>query len=546
YSNNSFLATYSINPWNGLSVGANVDYVIENDFGTNRSGLGLDLGISYRLLKNPFFGTHLLGINAQNFLLTPTLKSDDGNSEKYSSNIRFTLFSTYWEKRIESNFDYCLKDYTASSEEYSYPDSLKGKWEFTGRVSYNVLQMLKISFLFGMDNYDPDNTFKYFGIGMGVNIPSVNHGRDFSAAYQYTGVTSGDLRNYNTAYLRAELGRHREEMYARKMSRKLDAAPNELYMKALTLYSQGKYWESYFLFSQIVNEYPDFFRNDWVTYFAGNCQENMDMREIALLSFNALRMEFPQSTALAAADLGSMRIYYRNGDYPNVEREFRILTSSGIPDSIQSSACFIMGQTHIAQKNYQKAVELFKRVPPEHPDYVFAQHSAAIASLANNNATDAVAYLQNCTGAIAVTNSQKEIVNRSYLYLGYILYEGLISEDRPLSKAVSLLRKIPQNSIYYNEALLALGWTAIKAQQAGDCITMGQALQNCKNPVFYFEGSLISAYGYMRQGNYSQAKDLLADASDKLANLTPPSEDSLALQRQKYLDVRASYDFLAR
>jgi hypothetical protein len=75
---------------------------------------------------------------------------------------------------------------------------------------------------------------------------------------------------------------------------------------------------------------------------------------------------------------------------------------------------------------------------------------------------------------------------------------------------------------------------------------MGQALQNCKNPVFYFEGSLISAYGYMRQGNYNEAKDILANASEKLAVLKPPSEDSLALQRQRYLDVRASYDFLAR
>jgi preprotein translocase subunit SecD len=36
------------------------------------------------------------------------------------------------------------------------------------------------------------------------------------------------------------------------------------------------------------------------------------------------------------------------------------------------------------------------------------------------------------------------------------------------------------------------------------------------------------------------------NASEKLATLKPPSEDSLSLQRQRYLDVRASYDFLAR
>jgi len=546
FSNNNFIGSYAINPWKGLSVGANITYVMQNTFGYATSGIGADLGLSYRLLKNAIFGTHILGIDAQN-LLTPSLSTENGLKEIYARNIRLTLFSTYWEKRIESDFNYCIKDYNSSDDEWLNADLKTGRWEFTGRIGFQILRMVKLSALFGMDNYDQNNSFRYIGMGIGINIPAANQGRDLGAAYQFSRITSNQTpTNTSTIFLRAELGRHREEMYARKMARQLDAAPNELYMKALGYYSEGKYWEAYFLFSQILNEYPDFFKNDWVTYYAGSCQENLDMREIALLSFNALRMEFTQSTALAPANLASMRIYYRNGDFANVGREYQALMAPGVSDSIQNSASFIMGQAHMAQRNYQKACDLFKRVPPEHPDYIFAQHSAAIAYLTTNNPVEAVTYLQNCINVIAVTPSQKEVVNRSNLYLGYILYENLINEDRPLSKAVSLLRKIPQTSIYYNEALLALGWTAIKAQQAGDCISMGQALQNCKNPVFYFEGSLISAYGNMRQGNYLAAKDILVNASEKLATLKPPSEDSLALQRQRYLDVRASYEFLAR
>jgi tetratricopeptide (TPR) repeat protein len=543
YSNNNFFGSYAINPWKGLSVGVNLNLVMENVFGTSKSGFGADLGLSYRLFKNALLGNHILGVNAQN-LLAPSFPATDNNpKETYARNLRFTLFSTYWEKRIESNFDYCMKGFMSNDDDWA-PDSMKiTSWEFTGRISFAILQMVKISGLFGFDKYDN----KYFGLGIGVNIPAANQGRDLSAAYQYLRVTSAEnTTTPSTLYLRGEFGRHREEVYARKMARQLDAAPNELYLRALAYYTQGKYWEAYFLFSQILNEYPDFFKNDWVTYFAGSCQENLDMREIALLSFNALRMEFPQSTASAPANLASMRVYYRNGDFSNVAREYQALTAPGVSDSIQNSANFIMGQAQMVQRGYQKACDLFKHVPPEHPDYIFAQHSAAIAYLTMNNPAEAITGLQNCISAIAVTPAQKEIVNRSYLYLGYILYENLINEDRPLSKAVSLLRKIPQGSIYYNEALLVLGWTAIKAQQAGDCVTMGQALQNCKNPVFYFEGSLISAYGYMRQGNYNQAKDILVNASEKLATLKPPSEDSLSLQRQRYLDVRASYDFLAR
>jgi tetratricopeptide (TPR) repeat protein len=541
YQNNFIMGTYAINPWRSLSVGVNLNVVMENDFGPQRMGFGMDFGIAYRLIKNAFFGTHHLGVNVQN-LLAPSLTTlTDGVKESYSRNLRLTLASSVWEKRIESCFNFCLKDFMTQESDFLPGADKFVPWEFTGRIGFTFMQSFTVWALFGME----DVGFKYIGGALAGNIPSMNSGRDVSFAYQFTRLTQDPVSS-NTFYIRAQIGKHREEIYARKMARQLDAAPNELYIRALTLYSQGKYWEAFYLFSQILNEYPDFFKNDWVTYFAGNCQEMLDMREIGLLSFNALKLEYPQSAAVAPADLASMRIYYRNDDYANVVRQYQALTAPTVSDSLQNCAAFIMGQTHMAQKSYQKALELFRRIPPEHPDYIFAQHSSAIAYLAINKPEDAVQNLQNCIGAMAVTPAQKEVVNRTYLFLGYILYENIINEARPLSKAVSLLRKIPPSSIYYNEALLVLGWTAIKAQQYPDCVNMGQALLNLKNPVFYSEGSLITAYGYMRQGNYPEAKKILVEANDRLATLRPPSEDTLSLQRQKYLDIRTSYDFLAR
>jgi tetratricopeptide (TPR) repeat protein len=543
YQSNALMGTYAINPWNGLSVGLNINIILVNAFGESKNGFGADLGISHRLIRNALLGTHHFGIIFQN-LLQPTITFDDGNMEKMSRNLRFTLNSTYWEKRIESNFNFGFKDFPKERIDFSTDEAFndaKTPWEFTGRIGYTLLQAGTIWGLFGMD----DKAFKYFGLALTGNVPSVWGGRDFGFGYQFNRLTQ-DENNSSTFYFRAQAGDHRELMYAKKMANQLDAAPNELYIKALSYYSEGKYWDAFFLFSRILNEYPDFFKNDWVTYFSGNCQEMLDMREIALLSFNALKLEYPQSSAVAPGDLASMRIYYRNEDYNNVARLYQLLSAPTISDSLQNSAAFIMGQAQMAQRAYQKAIEMFRRIPPEHPDYIFAQHSSAIAYLALNKAVDAVTYLQNCIGAMAVTPAQKEVLNRSYLYLGYILYENIINEDRPLSKAVSLLRKIPNSSIYYNEALLVLGWTAIKAQQYPDCVNMGLALQNCKNPVFYSEGSLIAAYGYMRQGNYPTAKDILVAAADRMSTLKPPSEDTLALQRQKYIDIRTSYDFLAR
>jgi ethanolamine utilization protein EutP (predicted NTPase) len=199
------------------------------------------------------------------------------------------------------------------------------------------------------------------------------------------------------------------------------------------------------------------------------------------------------------------------------------------------------------RKEYTKAVELLNAIPPDRPEYLFAQHSAAVALLAMDRPADAVTCLQNCiTEETAGAAARAEIVNRSYLLLGYVLYENLLNEDKSLSKAVAMLRQIGKQSIYHDEAQLALGWSAIKAQQFNDCVTSGSALLGSKNRLLHFEGSLIAAYGYMMQQKYSEAKDILTAAAEKIDELQPVSEDSVAREKQLYLDTRAQYDFLAK
>jgi tetratricopeptide (TPR) repeat protein len=540
---NYIMGTYAINPWKGLSVGINANLALQNAFGLQRTGYGVDIGASYRLIKSPVFGDHIFGINAQN-ILAPVLKNSDNDTEEtFSRNLRFTLYSTYWEKQIISNFDFCIKDFMPGTGEF--PDSVSKvtEWEFTGRIGYSMLRTLGIVAQFGITNLG----FSYWGLCLTGNIPAINQGRDFNFAYQYNNLQQ-EQNAINTVYLRGSFGDSRELMYAKRMSRSLDIAPNTIYLAALKLYSEGKFWDAYFLFSQIMNDYPDFFKIDWVLYYAGSCQENLDMRENALFTYQSLKAGFPQSNAAHNADLGTMRVYYRMEDYAKVAQQFTLLDKAEVPDSLRGAAYFILGQTHMAQKDYSKAYEVLSAVPPDHPDYLFAQHSAAIALLAVNKPMDAVSHLQTCIDANPQTLSaaQKEIVSRSNLFLAYILYEGLIQEERPLSKAVTLLRKIPQGSGYYNEGLLLMGWTAVKAHQAADCISSGKVLQTAKNPLFHFEGALVEAYGHMMQREYDESKSILEDASRQMAVLKAPTDDSLALEKQRYIGTRTSYDFLAK
>jgi hypothetical protein len=549
YQNDFLAGSYAINPWNGLSAGANLNVVHQNAFGSNRFGWGLDLGVSYRLLKSALLGNHLIGIFGQN-LIAPTLNALSG-TETYSRNLRFSWYSNYWEKQIEVDADFCLKDLLASASEFQQWDPLtssfksvsqKLEWEFDAKAAYTFLQTLRISALIGINQHG----FNRWAAGLGADVPSVNQGRDLAAQYQYTSPPKGEQFFSNTFYLLGEFGLHREELYAKKMSATADVAPNQIYLKALALYGEGKFWDAYFLFSQIQNDYPDFFKADWVIYYAGSCQEGMDMRDAAVLSYQTVKLEFPLSNAVPPSELGVMRINYRNEDYASVARQFEILTGVSIPDSIKYCATYVMGETFMQQKEYERAINLFKAIPSDHPDYIFAEHSAAVALLNKDKIQEAAVCLQNCLTAVPQTEAQKEMVNRANLFLGYMLYEGMIEEPQPLSKVVTLLRKIPSKSMYYEDALLLLGWTAIKARQTTDAIAAGTSLQNSKIPELYFEGCLITVYGYVMQNKFNEAKALIVPAVAKIASLAPPSEDSLTAQKQQYISTRTAYNFLAQ
>jgi hypothetical protein len=57
----------------------------------------------------------------------------------------------------------------------------------------------------------------------------------------------------------------------------------------------------------------------------------------------------------------------------------------------------------------------------------------------------------------------------------------------------------------YEDALLGLGWTAIKARQWKDCIDAGQKLAQVSSRfVMQGEGALLQAYGNMLQKQYEQ------------------------------------------
>jgi tetratricopeptide (TPR) repeat protein len=524
---NFFMFSYANNVWGRLNVGVNLSVAYETNFGSDANiSPALDIGLSYRLLFDPVYGEHLVGLTFQN-LLAPVKFA----RYSYSNNIKASWLTYFFDRQFETGLDLDVKNLLNTVTKTDETQLMEYKFNF--RAGVWLLRFLNIYGMLGPD---------YFGAAGGVNVPHVNNGRDFSVLYQFIKKSKAENDFLHSAYVRIQVGPHREEVYAARMARLIDLAPNDLYQKACKLYFGKKYWDAYFIFSQILVQYPSFFKNDWCRYYKGSCLENMDMREAGLENYELAKKTYPRSAIIPYTDLGIMRIRYREGASTKVYDQFVELNKPDVPDSIKYHGMYIMGQTYFKQKNYPQAIQVFSTIPETHPEYIYAQHSLAISNIVGLNMEGALNALGNCIEAKAENESQKEMINRSYVMLGYIFYEQMA-----LSKAVTALRTVPKSSYYYGDAILGLAWTALRARQWGDCITSGEALQSAdvKEPL-KCDGILIAGYACIMQKEYEKAYSLLKDGNERVQKLTPPKPDSLEAERGKYRTTRGHYGDLAK
>ncbi|NLD99421.1 MAG: hypothetical protein GX640_06055 [Fibrobacter sp.] len=531
----NILLSYANNLWKGLTLGANLQMVMNSNFGQTTIGLTGDVGLSLRVLNNPILGNHVIGVNLQN--VVPIL------DETPPRTLRISLNSDFLEHRGEFGLEWALKD-IGSPVDYFADGVAIQEWELNFRAGAWLFHALNLNILGSLSA----DGLESFGGAVGVNLPFINNGRDLTFIAQYLNILDNDYNASTTSlYVRFNAGKHREEVYARLMARKTDTRPNDLYLRAVELYNARNYWDAFFLFSQLFVEYPDFFRNDYVSYFIGSCQENLDMRITAQEAYNKAKEMYPNSAAIPMTDLGLMRIQYRNGNYSAVETQFNELNKLGVPDSIKYHGYYLMGEAELKKKNHSKAKQLFGLIPETHPDYVFAQHSASVADALDGNMENALSSLESAIQAPTTTAAQKEIVNRSYIFLGYLFYEVFQDQEGALAKAVTAMRSVPKSSIYYPDALLGLGWTALKARQWNDCKAAGAELASvATSPVLKAEGLLLQAYALSMNKEYQSASDLLRTALSGLESYKVPEKSELTSQEQEFNRLQSEYTGVAR
>lgn len=533
---NLFILSYAINPIGRLSLGTNVNLFHKANFDSSITSLCLDLALSYRLFRHPVIGDHVLGVNFQN-LLSPDFGFQSWHSE--AANLKVSWLGKLWESRIEVGIDLDIKDLISQAEEFaqtaiSGDDRKKVEFDFNSRIGFWILRMINVCFQAGSD---------YWGICPGLNVPSVNTGRDFQVAYQFMSIVDDvDLTSTHTFYFRGDFGKHREEIYARKMAKMASLGPSVLYNQARALYAQGKYWDAFFIFGKILTEYVDFFKNDWVQLHMGLCQEQLDMKELATENYLKTKKSFPRSEVVSHTDLGLLRLHYRDGNSFGVAGQFAKLNTAATPDSLKYHAYYYMGLQNIKDGRPDKAIQLFDMIPMSHPEYAFARFSSAIANASGNNMNDAVIALHEATQHTPTTMAEKEIINKAYTLLGYIFFEGLGGVEPSFSQAVAALRRVSLNSYYYEDAQLGLAWVALKASIWEDCIrACDEILRTSKKIVLQCEAMLLKGYCAMINKNYQEAVGILKPAYDKITTTTLPSEKERQVEEERFYDYRDDY-----
>lgn len=544
------MGSYAINPWNRLSLGANVIFYRIPNFGEAISGFALDLGLTYRLANHPVLGEHIVGMSFQN-VLSPDFQFE--KMQQQSINGKISWIGKLWDRRIDLGIDLDFKDFSATAESFAgaatqNPDGSfdikEGakalEFDFNSRIGFWLVKMVNVYGLFGND---------YIGAAAGMNVPTVFGGRDFQAAYQYMNMLGdNDIAYTHTVYFRGEFGPSREEIYAKKRALDEDAKPGDLWTKALKAYSAGEYWESMSIFGRLLTEFPDFFNNHLVVYYIGRCQEEMEMREVSMQNFFKTLSDYPASVAVPYANLGLLRLSYRDNIHDMVKEYHGKLTSSTVPDSIRAAADYYLGASYMNQGDNDQAISYFTKVPTTHDDYPFAQHSMAIAYAKKGNLDNTKLHLDNAiqftpaAGNGSYQNkeqkkAQKEIRNRSLALIGFLYFE-----QKKMGAAISALREITEDSYYYMDGLLGSSWVAFKSGKWEDVKSSADKLMSkSEHPMIRAEAAIMLAYYHMNNKDYSTAEKVLEPAEEAIRNYVSPTDTTLSAGQEKYYENRAKY-----
>ncbi|MBD3347395.1 MAG: hypothetical protein GF401_20255, partial [Chitinivibrionales bacterium] len=109
-----------------MSTGCNLNYSYQSNFDEPTHGLGVDLGLSYRLLRHPLLGTHITGLTFQNIA---SFQFDKLDRRREATQIKALLHSSFLENFIEMDWQVDISDLVKDAELFTGGQSPSLEWD---------------------------------------------------------------------------------------------------------------------------------------------------------------------------------------------------------------------------------------------------------------------------------------------------------------------------------------------------------------------------------------------------------------------------------
>ena len=131
----------------------------------------------------------------------------------------------------------------------------------------------------------------------------------------------------------------------------------------------GQFDKAIEIYDQILRDYPDSPYTDYVQYRQGIALLKMDKIEMATLSFQTLRNNFPKSNYLSDVKYYLAVAYFKKGDWAGAKEQVLDFIK-GLPSTNEflPEANYILGLSYFNLRDYDKALVTFQSIIKNYPE----------------------------------------------------------------------------------------------------------------------------------------------------------------------------------
>ncbi len=306
---------------------------------------------------------------------------------------------------------------------------------------------------------------------------------------------------------------------ANNQDKEIERAANQILREGIELFTKGAYWKSARELIILMDYYPEFERLDEVIYYVAQCLFEEGLTTATTRMYKHLIKKYPQSSLVPATLLGLEKTYYRQQNYKlALSLYFAILKQTPQDKELLNAACYYAGLSHFNLKNYDMAINVLKKIDDRSNYYDSALYTTALSYLKKSNVATAVDFFRKIISLPIISGERRNIVDNAHLTLGYIYYE--LKAYQP---AVQLLLDISDKHQYYQDGLLALGWSFLKLEDHQNVIKYLKRLiklypdgENAEEAYF------LLGQSYIALGEYDSAIEsyqIIVDLYQDKANL---------------------------